>query len=104
MAESDEKREIGDTDLDEKSPAGRLMLFLRKNSNHPKFYEANSDFEHLDLARNFPQNVPDIDLISKRFKTFLLTIEDNEQALRDAEEILEAIKREKAKKPTSQTL
>ena len=93
MAELNEKRDLGENNLNEKSPADRLMLLLRKNSSHPEFQQAVSDFEHLDLARNFPQKVPDINQISERFKTFLMTITDNEQALKDAEEILEQIKK-----------
>jgi len=91
MAESKDERDIGEGDLNKKDLSYRLTLVLRKQHAHSKFAQAVNDLEHLDLARNFPKSVPDNAEICKRFKAFIESLPENEEALKDADELLKHV-------------
>lgn len=95
MADSCDSQDPLDIIPSEKNPANRLMLTLRKQFPHPDFYQAIKDLEHLDLARSFPDKVSDIAGISARFKAFIASLSENEEALKDVDALLETVDKAK---------
>jgi len=77
----------------DKDPANRLMLMLmlRKQHARAEFARAVNDLEHLDLAKNFPEKVSNIAGISQRFKAFIESLPENEEALKDVINLLEKV-------------
>jgi hypothetical protein len=89
MADSCDKK-----DPLERDPVDRLFPILRKNWKHTDFQQATHDLEQLSKARYFFGQVEELENvveIALRFKAFIETLPENEEAVKDVKALLEQV-------------